>query len=105
MPDDGTPISPAKIAISSFDELIKHQNEIIARIDRLSNGRALFMTHPFLLLADVGVELSDVAKQQILQNQPEISGLSAAPYEALKRTKAKQSVTYKLKGLFRRSSR
>jgi hypothetical protein len=105
MPDTEAPFSPAKLTISSFDELIKHQNEIIARINRLPNGGALFMTHPFLLLADIEVELSDLAKRQVLENQPEISGLSPVPYEALRRSKAKQHVTYHLKGLFRRSSR
>ena len=98
IPDKAFPL----IRISSLEELFRLEPEILARIERTPNGGNLFLIHPFLLLADIGVELSDTARQEIVHNQPEISGLSPIPYQALTNSRAPQTVRYRLKGLFRR---
>jgi hypothetical protein len=84
---------------------MQNEKEVLDRIARYPNGGNLFMIHPFLLLADVAVELSDAAKQGILKAQPEISGLSRVPYDALKSADGKQKVRFHVKGLFRRASK
>jgi hypothetical protein len=90
------------LKINSFDELMKHEHEIVARIERTPNGGQLFLIHPFLLLQDIGVELSETAKQEILHHEPHITGLSAVPYHALKNSTAKQTIQFHLHGLFER---
>jgi hypothetical protein len=93
---------PPSLTINSFDELITNEEQILVRIEKTPNGANLFMIHPFLLLADVGVQLSEQAQAEILEINPQISGLSRTPYDALKRSDAKQNVNYRLKGLFQR---
>jgi hypothetical protein len=97
--------SAAWLTINSFDDLVKHEKQIIDRIEKTLNGPNLFMIHPFLLLADIGVHLSAQSKNEILEFSPQISGLSHTPYDALKRSGAKQNVGYRLKGLFRRGEK
>jgi len=62
-PSEGDP-SPgvAWLKIDSFDDLIKHEKEIIDQIEKTPNGPNLFMIHPFLLLAEIGVQLRAAAK-------------------------------------------
>lgn len=90
------------LTINSFDELVKNESQILDRIANTPNGGNLFMIHPFLLLADIGVRLTEKAEAEILKMNPQISGLSRTPYEALKRGDAKQNVNYQLRGLFQR---
>jgi hypothetical protein len=90
------------LKINSFDELMKHEAEIVARIERTPNGGQLFLIHPFMLLQDIGVELSEAAQKEILQHEPHITGLSAVPYHALKNSAAKQNIQFHLHGLFER---
>jgi hypothetical protein len=101
MPDEQRPAAPW-LTINSFDELIKHEKSILDRIEKTPNGANLFMVHPFLLLADIGVQVSEQAKSEILKANPNISGLSRTPYDALKRSTAKQNVNFRLRGLFQR---
>jgi hypothetical protein len=91
-----------KIKIASFEELVKHEKEILERIAATPNGGNLFMTHPLMLLADVGIELSERSVKEILRHEPHLSGLSAAPYKALKASKEKQQVRFHIRGLFKR---
>jgi hypothetical protein len=81
---------------------MKHEKEIVARIEGTRNGAHLFLIHPFMLLRDIGVELSERAEQEIRQHEPHLTGLSAVPYEALKNSKEKQSIHFHLHGLFER---
>ena len=101
MPDEQRPAAPW-LTINSFDELIKNEKSILERIEKTPNGANLFMVNPFLLLADIGVQVSEQAQSEILKANPNISGLSRTPYAALKRSTARQNVNFRLKGLFQR---
>jgi hypothetical protein len=90
------------LKVDSFDELMKHEKEILERIERIPNGGQLFLIHPFMLLRDIGVELSERAEQEIRQHEPRLTGLSTVPYQALKNSKERQRVRFHLRGLFER---
>ena len=90
------------LSIDSYAELLDHEKEIIRRIEALPNGGNLFLMHPFMLFEDIGVDLSDEARAEILEIEPRLSNLSATPYQALKASKSPQSYRIHLKGLFQR---
>ncbi len=90
------------LKINSFNQLIEHEKEILERIANTPNGGNLFMIHPFMLLADIGVELSEQACAEIMKHETHLSGLSAVPYNALKASKEEQRVRFHVKGLFER---
>ncbi len=91
-----------KVQISSIEDLQKYESEILDRIRKIPNGPNLFMIHPFMMLSDVDVELSDDVIKKLVEIEPHLSALSVIPYEILKKSNAKQSVTYTLRGLFPR---
>ena len=90
------------LKVDSFAELLKYEKEILARIERMPNGGQLFLIHPFMLLRDIGVELSERAEQEIQQYEPGLTARSSIPYQALKNSKEKQKVRFHLRGLFER---
>lgn len=93
------------LKINSLVELIQHEREIIDRIAHTYNGGNLFMAHPFMLLADVRVELSEQAKQEITHCEPHLLGLSPAPYNTIKASKERSTLRFHVHGLFRRESK
>ena len=93
------------LQIDSFDDLLAHEEEIVARINEMRNGGNLFLANPFMLLADIGVELSENVIEEIIDLEPSLSALSAKPYESLKRSRVTQNMQVELTGLFRRSER
>lgn len=90
------------IKAATLAELRQHEAEILARLQRVANGGQLFLIHPFLALADVGVDLGAKARQEILGLEPRLGALSALPYQALKASRARQSFRVRVHGLFRR---
>jgi hypothetical protein len=100
----GTEPTAPRLPISSYAELVQNEREILRRIEALPNGGNLFMIHPFLLLADVGVELSERARTEILRAEPRLAGLSAVPYRALRASRSPQTYQIRLRGLFERRS-
>jgi hypothetical protein len=94
-----------RLEISSFEQLLEHEAVILERIKSVPNGGHLFMVHPFLLLYDVGVYLSEAARAEILRRETYLSALSELPYYALKASREPQGVTVNLLGLFERRSR
>jgi hypothetical protein len=88
--------------INSFHELLEHEREILKRIEDFQNGGNLFMINPFMLFVDIGVILSENAREDIIKHQPELSGLSPTPYTALKQSSEPQSLRYHIRGLFPR---
>jgi hypothetical protein len=92
------------LAINSFDELVQHEAEILKRINALPNGPELFRAHPFLLLPDLGVDLSDPVKEEIIRREPGLRALSPVPYSALKTSGRRSSTRVRLDGLFRRET-
>ena len=96
------PSGAPRLRIQSYAELLRREKEILKRIAAVRHGGNLFMTHPFLLLSDVGVQLSEGVRDEILEMHPELSGLSERPYHALRQTPDEQSVRFRLHGLFRK---
>jgi hypothetical protein len=89
--------------IDSFDALEREQPAILERIARLPQGGNLFLTHPFLLLEEVGVELSEDFKRQLLAQEPALATCSPLAYRALRANSGvAQAVRVQLEGLFRR---
>src|SRR5262249_56278014 len=77
-----------RLVIDSFADLITHEPQILRRIGDVPNGGHLFLVHPFLLLEEVGVDLSDAARREILDREPQLRSLSPVPYRALLRRNA-----------------
>jgi len=95
----------SSLKVDSFEELMSHESEILERISRLRNGGNLFITHPFMLFEDIGVELSERAREEILDHEPHLSALSPTPYNALKESQEEQHIHFHIKGLFRKEQR
>jgi hypothetical protein len=95
-------MSRQPLAIGSFEELLREEPAILARIAEVRNGGYLFMVHPFRLLADIGVKLEPALEAELVRRFPELSGLSDAPYEALKASETPQKITFNIRGLFRK---
>jgi hypothetical protein len=91
-----------RLAIDSFEEFVAHEREILERIESVPNGGHLFLLHPFLLLAEVGVEITERAHLEIVRIKPELSALSKVPYEALKKSKEKQKIRFRIRSLSHR---
>jgi hypothetical protein len=91
------------MTIKSLEELAQHQATIIRRIEAVPNGGLLFALHPFRMLADIGVELSEKLKAQLVEQNPALRSLTESPYQALKSSSAPQPVDIRLRGLFGRS--
>jgi hypothetical protein len=92
------------LVVDSFDELMAHEAEIVARIARLPNGGNLFMANPLMLLDDLGVKLTSRAREELVQRVPELSALSPTPYLALKSSIEPQTIHFIVHGLFQRRS-
>jgi hypothetical protein len=93
---------PIWLKVDTFDELLEHEREILLRIADIPNGGQLFLVHPFMLLTDIGVELSERATQEIIQQEHSLSALSTLPYHALKSSQQKSRLQVHLRGLFQR---
>ncbi|MBF0176917.1 MAG: hypothetical protein HQL63_08735 [Magnetococcales bacterium] len=101
----GSATVTTRIQANSFAELMEHEKEIVARIGQKPNGGQLFLIHPFQLLKDIGVDLSEKAIAEIKQREPQLCGLSDVPYRALKNSNSKQNVTFHVRGLFNRGEK
>ena len=99
-----TTYQPGWLKVNSFDELMQHEKEILDRIAHTQNGANLFMAHPLMLLADIGVQLSEDAKKEIISREPHFASLSEVPYKALKASAEQPSIRFYLHGLFERRS-
>lgn len=93
------------LQIDSFDDLMSHEEEIVARIAEIRNGGNLFLANPFMLLEEIGVDLSENVKAELVALEPSLSALSPTPYESLKRSRVTQNMQVEVKGLFRRRKR
>lgn len=91
------------IVIHTFEELLEHEQEIVDRINAMPMGGNLFIAHPFMLLEELGIHLTDEVIEEIKDREPYLSALSPTSYYALKETKEDQRIRYHLRGLFRRT--
>jgi hypothetical protein len=85
------------LRIESVEELFKRQDEVLARIERVPNGGNLFVAHPLRMLADVGVELSPAAREELLRRSPRLAAASPVAYEALRSSGQEQKVRIRLR--------
>jgi hypothetical protein len=91
--------SAEAIVVDSYRALLSHQEEILKRIRRTPNGGRLFLIEPFRLLADVGVDVTPEARNEIVRIHPGLSGLSVTTYEALKSSRERQPLRYHIRRL------
>ena len=91
------------IAIRTYDELLKSEQELLERIRLLPNGGQLYLIHPLLVFADVGAELAADVQQEFAVQHGGSGGWSEEPYRALRESTSKQPIQVTLRGLFRRS--
>lgn len=98
-----TSYKPGWLQVNSFSELMRHEKEILDRIAYTENGGNLFMAHPLMLLDDIGVQLSEDAKKELIEREPLLGSLSDLPYQAIKFSRTKQPIRFHLHGLFKRS--
>ncbi|HWW59726.1 MAG TPA: hypothetical protein VN181_00025, partial [Thermoanaerobaculia bacterium] len=99
----GPPVCfPKKLYVDTYAELLEQESEMLRRIETVPDGGNLFLIHPFMLLADIGVELSDGALAEILEVAPHLRALSDVPYRALRASGSPQRFRVHLRGLFNR---
>ena len=77
------------LTIETFEELLKHEQTLVERINAMPKGGNLFMAHPFLLLEELGIRLSDDLVAEIIEVEPTLAALSPTPYYALKEINAR----------------
>ena len=92
------------IAIRTYDELLKSEQELLERIRLLPNGGQLYLIHPLLVFADVGAELAPEVQEEFAVHHGGSGGWSEEPYRALRESTNKQPIQVTLRGLFRRPS-
>jgi hypothetical protein len=93
------------VRIESLEDLEQHEAEIVRRINELPRGGSLFLAHPFQLLADLGVELSEEVRDRLIRDEPALGTPSTMAYQALRSTGAEQEVEVVLRRLFHREGR
>jgi hypothetical protein len=94
----------SELTLDSYEEFLASEQEILERIASIPNGGQLYLLHPFLLLADVGIKLTDRAKSEILREHEGLSSVSPTPYQALMGSQQTQSTRFRIRSLSRRGS-
>lgn len=89
------------ISVRSLEEMRNIESEIVKRISETQNGGLLFIFNPLRLLSDIGVELSDQARQEFLKEFPHTDSASSPAYNALRISAQQQRVTVNIGGIFK----
>jgi hypothetical protein len=89
--------------ISTFKELMAHEEDILRLIHRTLNGGNLFVANPFLLLADVGFDLAPDLRKELIAREPSLANLSSTGYDKLKAHTSAQPIQVQVRGLFQRT--
>lgn len=90
------------IAIRTYDELLKSEQELLERIRLLPNGGQLYLIHPLLVFAAVGADLAPDVQEEFAVQHGGSGGWSEEPYRALRESTSKQPIQVTFRGLFRR---
>lgn len=90
-----------RLIIHSLEELLGNEREIVERVNRQARGGQLFVLHPFMLLEDVGVALTDEARRQVLAAAPAMDRVSVPRYQALRNAASPMALDITVKALFR----
>lgn len=91
-------------AISSYDQLLKLEQELLQRISEIPNGGRLYLLHPLMMFSDIGIELAPAAQDEFAARHGGAGGWSEGPYNALRRSTCEQPGKATLRSLFRRAS-
>src|SRR5215813_11395844 len=94
-----------RLIIRSLEELVANEREIVERVNRRARGGQLFVLHPFLLLEDVGISLTDEARRQLLAAAPSLDRVSVPRYQALRNARSPMALDVTVKALFREGCR
>jgi hypothetical protein len=88
--------------VSSFDELLQHEKEIVRRIRALSNGGHLLLLDPQRLLRDVGVRASPEVLRQTREKHPGLFTTDGGEgaYERVAKSGTSGAVRVTVNGLF-----
>jgi hypothetical protein len=92
------------IAISTYEDLLEQEPELLHRISELPHGGQLFLMHPLQLFADVGADLPPQVQQEFTDRHGGDPGWSLEPYLALRDSALEQTSRVQVHGLFRRSA-
>ena len=91
----------SRLTIRSLEELVLCEREILERVNRRPRGGQLFVLHPFMLLDDVGISVTDEARRQIVAAAPAMDRVSVPRYQALRDASSPMALDVTLKALFR----
>jgi|SRR5215469_7300517 len=79
------------LTLTTFAELLKHEQEIVDRISRIPHGGRLFLANPLQCITDTGVELTAELRAELVRDNPSLGALSMLAYEAIKQQPASES--------------
>lgn len=99
---DQTTRDSDSISIDNWEDLTKHEPEILQRIKALPNGDRAFLTHPLLCLTSVGVNLSEKFRHNLIDHHPSLALKSSHVFRAVLNNKIDDNINVNLSGLFRR---
>ena len=88
------------LTVDTYQNLVANEAAILARVNQVPNGAALFCAHPLRMLADLGVVLSPAAQADLVKHMPPAASGSDLAYESLSRGGARPAYAIGLKSLF-----
>ncbi|HEX6187942.1 MAG TPA: hypothetical protein VFZ40_07670 [Pyrinomonadaceae bacterium] len=97
----------AELQLSSLQELMASEDEIVRRINETPNGGNLLMLDPQRLFKDLGIQLTPEAEQEWKASQPNFFPQSISPhvYDAMAASRpTKEGLRVIVKGLFRKGT-
>ena len=71
------------LVADSLATLVQHEPDIRTRLAQIPNGAWRFYAHPLRTLADLGIDLSPAARDELLAGHPELAAGSDLAYRAL----------------------
>ncbi len=102
--DSRCPSAEVWMKIDTVESLNRNQAAILARVAETPNGGWLFTIHPFQLLADIGVQVNEDVREEIIARNPHLSTPSANAYQAIRLRPGQSPITIRLNGLFERAT-
>ena len=96
-----------ELQLSSLQELLAQEDEIVRRINETPNGGNLLLLDPQRLLKDLGIQLTPEAEQELRASQPTFFPKAISPhvYDAMAASRpTEEGLQVRVKGLFRKGS-
>jgi len=95
------PVGDLNVIIRSLEELVRIEPRILDAIREAPLGGHRFLTHPFRCLSDLGFELDDAVREELVRHTPALASCRDEPYDALVRGGRDTSVTIGVRRLRR----